>query len=1206
MCARATTKGVNGLAGRMERLRAPNLVHKIFHILIDSVPISVINAHTSCAYRAVSSLFPRCSLGAPAKEKWGKIMMRGNLQSLKICGLFLFLLAWAQCAGAQATTGSIYGQILDPAKAAVVGAKVVATDQSTGVAYTSQSDSQGNFVVLNIPPATYTLSVAKTGFETATIKDVLLAVDQKQLLNFDLTIGSMSETVTVSSAPTMLQTESGATGEVIQSQDILNLPLLGSPNRDFYSLAGLTAGVLPATGNTNSFNFAVNGQREYSNSVLVDGVETTTNRTQDITLTPSVDAVQEFKVLTSAYSAQYGRAAGGVISVDTKSGSNGFHGDAYIFNRPNFADADQYSFGAPGKGSELKQNNYGGTLGGPIKKNKSFFFASYEQYRKSDPYVSINSVPPVNQIQFMPNGDINFSNMLDPGSPANPTSSNPAIFIKLFDPNVSAACFGGCATAFANDTIPANRVSKAGLNTLLNFFPTPNLTGVDNGWYRNFQGDSPTKTTGRNADGRFDQNISSNDRLSVIYHYNDTSIFDSSPFVGATVVPNGADNDFGNDEYVRSQGISVAETHLFSDRFINDFRFGYTRYTQVQTSLMNGNDYSTKYGVGNIAVPGYPATDAYPYIELGAGYFTGGSTYKPFHIADRNYQFEDNLIVSGLGRHEVHFGGDFRLLNSHPNFSLFPTGFQYYCSFYCALTGDPTFGYFNPNAFYGNGGTDIADLLLGLPFDTYIGLQLTNPHTKTWEMAYYVEDTFKVSPKFTLTYGIRYEFQAPYTEANNNESNYNVATDSFLLAGRGSNPAGLMNSRWNDFAPRIGLAYQLNSKTVIRGGYGLFYSPENDGREDFLTKNYPFADQAAYFDSVYNGLPFPYILDNGIPRNTTINIPAGASSIPTSSIANGNLETTYYVDPNMRTGYSQLYNVTLQRALGTSFTVEAGYVGSVSHDLSYEIGNINSATPPVTPNLGIIQELKTAGWGAYNSFQLKATKRASKNLSFLAAYTYGHNLDNGPSPFNLVGGYNTPQNPFDLQAEVASADDDVRHAFNLSGLYRLPIGQGQRFFSNWGATPEFLFGGWQINGIFVGRSGTPINIVRDGSNAVCSGARPNLVGDPNLPAGQRNYLEWFNKSAFSAIGLSGTCQPGNAGRNLVTGPRFFNTDFSVFKEFGFKERYTVQTRVETFNLFNHPNFGGPGTDLSQGGSFGYISTINGNMRIMQFAVKFLF
>jgi len=1159
-------------------------------------------------------------------------MKRYDLHFVKVCSLLLVVFFWSRSAGAQATTGSIYGRVTDSSKAIVVGAKVVATNQGTGVSYPTTSDSQGDYVILDLPPASYSVTASKDGFSTSAISDVLIAIDQKQLLSFELTVGAVTTTVAVTAAPTMLQTESASTGDVIQTQDILNLPLLGDPNRNFYSLTALTAGVLPGSGNTNSFNFAVNGQREYSNSVLVDGIETTTNRTQDVTLTPSVDSVQEFKVLTSAYSAEYGKAAGGVITVETKAGTNGYHGDAYEFYRPNFTAADQYSFGAPGKGSELKLNNYGGTLGGPIKKNKMFFFGSYEEYHQTNPYVSLDSVPPVNQIQFSPSGctlqvpptctSANFSALPDPGS----TAANP-IFIKLFQPDFSAAHFGGASMAFPGDTINActagmpygSCMSQAGLNALLDFYPKPNLPGVDNGWYRNYEGNTPTKTDGRNADGRFDWNISSQDRMSVVYHYNDQSIFDASPFFGATVVPNGADNDFGNNESLLTQGISVTETHLFNSRFINEARFGYTRYTQAQYSLMNGHDYSTEFGVGNVAVPGFPATDAYPYIELGAGYFTGGSTYKPFYIRDRNFEVVDNVTLSGLGRHEVHFGGDFRLLNSHPDFSLFPTGFQYYCSFYCALTSDPTFGYFNSSAFYGNGGTDIADLLLGLPFENFIGLQLTNPHTKSWEMSYFVEDTFKVNPKLTVTYGIRYEYQAPYTEASNFESNYAPPpTDAILLAGRGRNSAGLMNSRWNDFAPRLGIAYQVTRKTVIRAGYGLFYSPENDGREDFLTKNYPFANQAAYFDSVFSGLqpalaqPWPYQLDTGTgaPRNTTINIPTGASSIPTSSIPNGSLETTYFVEPHMKTGYSQLYNIAVQREVGSSFTVEAGYVGSVSHDLSYEIGNINVSNA-VTPNLGIIQELKTAGWGGYNSLQLKATKRASKNLSFLAAYTYGHNIDNGPAPFDLVGGYNTPQNPYDLQAEVASADDDVRHTFVLSGLYRLPIGHGQVFLSNWGNTSELLFGGWQMNGILTARSGTPINVVRDGSNATCSGVRPNVSGDPNLPSGKRTYLEWFNTGvnvaggAWSTNGLSG-CDPGDAGRNLVTGPRFVNTDFSVFKEFGFKERYTLQTRFEAFNLFNHPNFSGPGTDISQPATFGFISTTSNHMRVMQFAVKFLF
>ena len=1124
--------------------------------------------------------------------------------------VFLLLLT-CHLAGAQSTTGSIYGQVTDPTGAVVVGADIVATNQATRVTYRGQSDSVGNYAVFNLPPGDYAVSVSSTGFERAKIDDVHILIDQKQLLNFQLKVGASTDVMTVTAPPTMLQTESAEAGDVIQSHDILNLPLLG---RHFYDLTALSAGVTSGAGSTNTFNFSVNGQREYANSIKIDGVESTSNRTQDITATPSVDAVEEFKVATSSYSAEFGGSAGGEVSIQTKSGTNQWHGDAYEFFRPNFTTARDYGIlGVHIPASILKQHNYGGTFGGPIRKDKTFFFVSYEGTHLGNAFNYVDSVPPISQIKVLPDGSVDLSHLLDPllGTP-----------IPEFDPKVSFASFGGSAQQFPGNIIPASEVSKAGLNTLLHFFPKPNLTGSNFGWFKNFLVSAPDRENYKVADARLDHNFSNSDRLSGVFHYNYGTIFIAGPYGNQATVPEAGDNDFGNNQESGSQEYSVTETHLFSTRFINEARFGYTRYYQNQYPLLRGQNLANQYGMANVNVPGFPATYSYPYIQLYSGYFTGGSTYKPFYIRDHNWQLTDNVILSGIGKHEFKFGGDFRRLNSFPNFSLFPVGYQYYGAYFSPSTSDPTFAqYFNPLAWFPNGGSDIADLLVGLPFVTYVGLQLTNPHTQSWELHFYGEDTYKVTPRLTLNYGIRYEYQAPYSAENNYESNYDPKTDSMLLAGRGGNSAGLMNSRWNDFAPRVGLAFQVTPKTVLRAGYGLFYSPENDAREDILTKNYPFAELNQYNDYYYFGPP-QYQLDTGVPRNTTIAIPPGASSIPTKSIPNGNLLTSYYVNPNMRTGYTEQFNVALQRELGSNFILETAFVGSRNHRLSYEIGDINFNFDPkvladglLTPNLGKIQALTDAGWGNYNSLQVKVTKRVSQNLNFLANYTYSHNVDNGPAPFNLGQNSDYPQNPYDLNAEIASADNDVRHNFVFSGLYHLPIGRGQAFFSNWGRIQELILGGWQLNGILTVHGGTPVNVVRGASLATCPGARPDLVGDPTAtpptpppdsgppPVGDRNFY-YFNTAAFNVPATLTGCTPGTARRNLFVGPGFVGADTSIFKEFDITERAKLQTRLEAFNVTNTPHFSNPDGLLTDG-TFGQI-TRAGQMRVLQLAAKIIF
>lgn len=1128
-------------------------------------------------------------------------MKRCILDAWKICVLVGVTLLVLPSAWGQATTGSIVGRVTDPSNAVVIGAQVTAQNQATGVAYVNSSNATGEYSILNLPPGTYTVTVAKNGFANSSVKDVTINIDRKQLLDFELKLGAAATTVTVSTAATMLQTQTMETGAVIQTQDILDLPLEG---RFFLDLTKLVPGVIPAPTNINSFSLSVNGQREFANSIQIDGIETTTNRTQDITVVPSVDSVQEFKVVTSGYNAEFGHAAGGVVSIQTKSGTNAFHGSAYEFYRPDNLAAREFAFGPPGPPSNLRQHNYGATLGGPIKRNKTFFFVSYEGLKHHDLFTELASTPPKQLISVLPDGSVDLSKFVDP------TDGGPD---PIFDPAVSIACGGGCSQQFPGNIIPANRVSKAGLNTLENFFPSPNLPGTGNGYFRNFQVHSPVDNTGNTGDSRFDWNISDKDRLYVSYHYQDTDQLTTDPYHGATVVPGAGDADQANQENTRAQELSVTETHMVGNGDLNEFRFGFTRLKENLFSLLNGQDLSDKFGVGNITVPGFPDTLGYPFIDLVSGYLAGGSTFKPFRELDSNFEALDNFSLSGIGNHDFKFGGDFRKLNSHPDFSLFPTGFQFYGFPFSNITGDPTFGFFDPNSFWGNGGSDIADLLLGAPLDVDIGLQLTKPHTQSWELSFYGQDTYRVTPRLTLSYGIRYEYQNPYLEASNFMSNFDPASGLILLAGRGANSRALMNARKNDFAPRVGVAYQLNSKTVVRAAFGMFYSPENDGREDFLTKNAPFADQNVFQNN--NFVPFQYQLDSGVPRVSTVNIPAGASSIDPSTLPNGTLEKTFAVNPDLKTGYSEMFNVAVERQLGNSFTVETSYVGSRSHRLSYQIGDIN-ANNVLTPFLGEIQDLQDSGFGNYNSLQVKVTKRASRNLSFLASYTYGHNIDNGPAPFNL-GQINNdnPQDPNNLRAEIGSADDDVRHNFVFSGLYRFPIGRGQKYFAKLNMPEEMLFGGWQINSILTMQTGTPINVVRGSADPAFPGLRPDIVGNPVLPRGQRTLGEYFNTAAFSVTRFDcggpsppPNCNPnapGDAGRNLFNGPGLINVDFSLFKEFAPTEKLRVQTRLELFNALNTPHFSNPNGDMSSG-VFGVIQNVSGHARQIQVAVKLIF
>ncbi len=1145
-----------------------------------------------------------------------------------LCGLAVLGLMHIDLpATAQATTGQISGRVTDPSGAVVVGAKITVTDENKGVSFAGRSDASGNFTVVSLPPGIYSVSATAQGFGETRFSHVALNIDQQLALNFRLNVGTVASVVTVTDAAPLLQTQSAEVGTVISGNAITDLPLAG---REFTALTFLVPGVTrlpPQSGSINGIGASVSGQREYGNSIQMDGIETTTNRTQDITVDPNVDSVDQFKVITASYNAEFGNAAGGIIAIETKAGTNSIHGDAFEFFRPNYLAAKETLPGvsSPQPPSALKQNNFGGTIGFPIRRDRSFLFAAYEGMRQKNPYSYVDSTIPFNLINFEPNGNIDFSGLLDPyaGVPSAPGGGAKAGTIDpIFDPVVSVNSYGGAEQQFSGNVIPKSRVSPAGLATLLNFYPKPNLTGIDNGWFRNYEVYSPTDTNFDKVDARFDEVLTDKDRLYAVYHWQGYNTLVTDPYWGHTVVPGAGDADQANKEDTEPQSISVTYDRAISPARLNEFRFGYLFYPENLYSLLNGTDYSSKYGVGNVTVPGYPATVGYPQIYLADGYLAGGSTYKPYHVNDQNYQLTDSFTWT-RGRHEFKFGGDLRLLNSHPNFSLFPTGFDYFDSYGYAETSNFYYTYI-PGAYNWAGGSDIADLVLGLPTDVYIGLQLTNPHTKSWNLDYYAQDSFKATPRLTINYGLRFEYQNPWTEANNNISNYDLASGNILVAGRGGNSASLMIARKNDFSPRFGFDFQLDPRTVIRAGGAIFYSPENDGREDILTQNYPFARQAAYTDWVYDGpasgpsAPWEYTLDMGVARSTAIALPSSGGAIPPSTIVNGNLETTYSINPKMKTGSVGSFSLTLQEQITKTTSFEVGWVGSFARHLPYEIGDIN-ANPNNSANkynnlltkaLGNIQYLTDVGMSSYNAMEVKVTKQTSRNTSFLLSYTWSHNLDNGPAPFNLGHVNNdAPQNPYDLKAEYASGDFDERHNLVFSGAFILPVGRGQRWGSGWGRIPNAILGGWRYSPILFAHSGNPVNVIR-GTNpaSILPGLRPDVTGNPNIPRGQRTIYQWFNTKAFTVpANIAGqSFLPGNAGRNLVIGPAYVSLDSSLAKDFKIAERYTLDIRAEAFNTSNTVHLSNPDANFNSG-TFGQItSVLSGSDREAQLAAKVIF
>lgn len=1082
---------------------------------------------------------------------------------------------------AQATSGAVRGSVSDASGARVPGAAVTATDLATGREFSTRTDTDGGFVVPGLPPGPYRLRVQKAGFKTLSRTDLVIQLDEIVRLDLRLEVGDLKETALITGTPAALQTQTFETGAVIGTRQILDLPLLG---RDFLDLTLLVPGVTPGAGGNNA-NYSVNGQREFANSIVVNGIEVTGNRNNDTGVRPSVDAVEEFKMVTSGYAPEFGRSGGGVMAIETKSGSNEFHGDLFEFLRTNATTARTFFAAEP---SGLKENDFGASLGGPIRKNRTFFFAAYEGRRQRDLFSYLDTTVPSEMIRITPAGDVDLSGLRDPYTGKQ---------IPIFDPSFYNTNY--YSSPFPGNVIPANRVSPAGLHVLQQLFPQSNAPGILNGWFNNFQVGQRYRFGSDVGDMRIDHSFSDRDRISATYDVLNFRSLTGDPFAGAIPIAGGGGADTADQTDSANHSASVTYTRVVSATQLNELRLGFVHTPLSQNTLIHG-DVANQLGIGGVNVSGFPATSGLPQIFLGFGALAGGSTYKPLTFSDDNFSLADAYTWSH-GRHSFKFGYEYRHLVANPNFSLFPTGFQYYYGAYASLTSDPTYSYFDPNAYYGNGGNEIADLLLGLPGYVAQGLQLTTPRTTSLEQHAYWQDAWRLTPHLTLNYGLRYEHQAPYRETHDAMANFDPASLSLQLAGRGSNSDALVRADANNFAPRLGFAWLAAARTVVRGGYGIFYTPENSARSDVLTKNYPFFYQQTLTNSP--GAPFSYVLDTGVPRPSSISIPAGASSIPLSTVPGASTQSLFYEDPGFRTGYAQMFDLTVQREVTPELTVEAGYVGALSHKLAYAVGNLNLAQR-ISKQVGIVQGLFPEGNGAYHALQVKAERRFHGSYSFLVSYTYAKNLDNGPAPFDLGKNHQAPQNPFDLAAERGPASMDVRHNLMASHMWELPFGHGRKFLSNCGRWCQAVIANWQLNGITALRSGLPANVVRNGSSVAYPGLRPNVLRDPNLDPSQRTLTHYFDTQAFSATGL-GTTQAGNAGRNLIRGPGLVNLDTSLFKNVPLPGERSLQLRVEAFNLSNTPHFANPNTDLSQG-QFGTITQTVANPRILQFAAKLRF
>ena len=1081
--------------------------------------------------------------------------------------LALFAAGWAF---SQATTATLDGTVRDQTGAVVPGAAVTVRNTQTGVTTSANTNADGDFVAPFLLPGPYEVAVEKSGFRKALRAGITLLVADTVRIDFSLEVGAVTDTTTVTAEAPLVKADTSELGQVVEQKPIEELPLNSSSGRNFTALMALIPGAI-RTNPVGTFDapqgnssFAVNGQRDSENNYMVDGADNNEDLLAIVTILPPPEALSEFKIQTNAFSAEFGRAGGAVINVDTRSGTNEVHGSLFEFNR-NSALAGRGPFD-PAKLPPLNQNEYGATLGGPIRKNRMFLFGDWEGFRQAIGTTYIGSVPTSSQRSGI------FTAADGAGT--------------IYDP------FAG--TPFPNNTIPASRINATG-QALLNLYPLPNLPGTvsaGNGVANNYTGPSVQTQTVNRADTRYDAILSKQDTFFARY-----SIFDA--FTAAPpVFGNTATGDLPGSPGKgpsRDQSVVLSEVHVSSPALINEARFSYSRISDTYYNYDYGSNLAQQLGIPNINTFG-PISTGLPIIAISGLDSLGTRAPIPALRYENSFEYVDN-VTWVRGRNRIKFGADIHRVRA---------------DFYQISLASPR-GQFNFDQNYtsNNGasrtGLSVASALLGYPASATRGVINDFPSNRLTQPFFFVQDDIKVTQKLTLNLGLRYELYFPATDAFNNQSNFDLHTGNMLLAGRGGNSDALVNLQKTNFAPRFGFAYAWRPRTVLRGGYGISYFPDKFGATGgTLNDNYPFiSNQQITPPSIY--LPSnQYSINAGIPSPVPPNL--SQASVPLVGSAT-------YFDPNYKMGYVQFWNLTIQHQLTRDTVLDVSYVGNKgTHLFGNNHFNLNEPMPgpgaiiprqpfyPLNPLATTIFLRDSSEWSKYEALQAKFQKRLTSGFWLLFSYAFAKSIDDNATSYNPLDWDGVTRGP---------ASNDFTHSFTLTSVYELPFGRNHHFLSNLNPAADAILGGWQVNGIYTFRTGLPSTASLSSglaSQEVNTGSsdRPNQIAQAVLPSGSRTLHQYFNTAAFAALPANSYIF-GNAGRDTIRGPSFSNLDLSLFKNFRVKERFKFQLRAEFFNIANHPNYGQPGATFGTA-TFGTIASLatNANMRQVQLGAKVLF
>jgi Carboxypeptidase regulatory-like domain len=1043
------------------------------------------------------------------------------------------LLALGLCFRAEAqlaNTTALVGTVVDSVGAAVAGASISAVNTATQDTYKTQTNGDGYYTIQFVRVGSYRITVEQAGFTSVTKTGITVDANQTVRNDFTLNVGQVNQNIEVSASTPPLATDEASLKEVIAQRSVADLPLNG---RDPLQLAVTTPGVLPGQKSANGVppgeDFIGAGTREIQNSVSLDGISIMNNLITTTPYHPSVDAIQEFEVQTGTYSAQYGAYLGAHLNLVSKSGTNDLHGALFEFFRNDKLDARSFFEKPTQPKVPLRQNQFGFELGGPVfiphlydGRNKTFFMADYEGLRLVKSITALDTV----LTPAMRAGD--FSALLPKTVIDDPTTKAP----------------------FAGNIIPTARLSPQALN-VLKYMPLPNANGISN----NLNASYPNNDSFNQTIDRLDQNIGDKIRLFFRYAWQNENILTgaTSPY-NATTLP------------VQTRNWVVGYTQTISPTMVNDFRIG--RQHLVTDALNYWYVNNLKDAGTQLGIPGFNGDTLFnnpgiPVFNIG-GYMSLGNAGANWFQGDTTWQGTDSFTWTH-GAHTIIGGAELRKLITYRAANNNPQG---------VFT-------FSNNEFTGY---SAADLMLGLPInDTTPGTEFNNKVAE-WRDGFFVVDNWQARKNLTLNLGLRYELPTvPYT-VNGFATILNQSQTAIIPANAPQPGFQFIGPNHKDFAPRLGFAYRATDKTVVRGGYGIYYNPNQTNTFTFLSLNPPFSNTITY--------------------NATAGNPTLSLANPTPASSQGKRVPPNVITPNynLPTAYMNQWSFDVEQAVWTNAALDVQYLGSRSVHLDRSYYNNTPLPGPGSvsarrPNqlFGDIRTIQNDEVATYNGLSVVLRQRLNHGLSMLASYTWSHTLDVTTDS----NGGGTPMNPYNWGADYGNSNWDVTHRFVASFNYELP------FFAQ--AANGFVrqtLGGWQTNGIVTVQTGFPFNVTisPDRANTGRSNQRPNVVATPTANCGGGHLIGCIDSAAFV---LPVQYTYGDFGRNVLFGPGLSNVDFSLFKNFSIRERAQVQFRSEFFNFFNTPNFNNPNTTFGTA-NFGTISSTSHDNREIQFALKLLF